>query len=442
MARRLATVLGLGVALLALAAPSAYAAPYQPVADTQASPITERWRQLGGARSYLGVPTGAETTGPLPDTRIQRFAGGTLYAARGSVSVLVGAIEARFTGLSVTDQQRLGTPVGDEQDGWRAGSRQNRFRTGTIYWSPGTGAQTVYGAIDSRYAADPALREALGLPIGSETDGYAGSRRTAFEHGQIYWTPQLGAQPVQGAIAERYRQLGPEIGLPTGAEVAGRAPGSRVSTFTGGAIHWSAATGAQPVRGAIAERYRAIGAESSELGLPTGAEREVPGGQVSDFQYGRIGFDRASGQTRIEVTGGPESSPLWTECRLTLAGVDVSWPANNRSLTVVSGSGTSATLNLYLRRNSACGYDRVVSAPARERGTEPGSYPLTGAYPLGTNPYLGDAGPRIPIRLDAGPAALRTSDDPATTAGIAIGRDQLLTLLREVRPYDTITIAG
>ncbi|OYO19604.1 hypothetical protein BI335_05045 [Enemella evansiae] len=433
--RRFAMVFGLGVAVLALLAPSASAAPNAP------TPITERWQQLGGTNSYLGSPAGAETDGPVPGSRIQRFAGGTIYYAPPAARVLVGAIERRFSTLSAAEQTRLGAPVGDEQDGSRPGSRQSRFTGGAIYWSAETGAQVVFGEIDGRYAGDPAVREALGLPVGNETDGHLGARRTAFQNGQIYWTPELGAYAVQGVIAERYRQVGAGLGLPTSDEEDGRLPGSRVSSFSNGVILWSPATGAQAVQGAIAARYRAVGAEVSELGLPVGGEYAVPGGRASDFQYGRIGYDAASGATRIEMTGRPESSPLWTECRFTLDGVDVVWPANNRSLTVVSGTGATASLKLYLRTNSTCGFDQVVAADARESGLAAGSYPLAEAYPLGTNPYLAGADPRIAIALDQGArAAAVQADDGTARAGITIDGEQLRTVAREVRPYDTITI--
>lgn len=444
--RRLGMVLGLGACALSLVLPSAYAAPE----SGASSAITDRWQRLGGSRSYLGQPIGAETPGPVEGTRIRRFAGGTLYASPSGAWLLQGAIAERFATLDPTEQARLGAPLGDEQDDWQPGSRQNRFTAGTIHWSPETGAQLLTGPIDERYASDPALRTALGLPIDGETAGTTGSRQVRFQHGEMHWTPQFGAQAVQGAIAERYRTLPPAVlGPPTTDERPGAVPGSRVSSFTGGAIVWSPATGAQPVRGAIAERYTAVGAEASELGLPTSDERAAPGGAVSVFQYGRIGYDSATRQTRIEVTRSPESSPLWTECRLTLEGTAVNWPANNRTLTIVTGSGPAARLKLYLRRNSACGYDRVLDTAARTTGTPTGTFALTGAYPNGADPYL-IAPARIAMEVDPDADLQPAAPDTVPSVhgagdagdGVSIGTDQVRTLLETFRPYDTITVVG
>ncbi|MFC8524793.1 hypothetical protein ACFUCI_18400, partial [Pseudarthrobacter sp. NPDC057230] len=45
----------------------------------------------------------------------------------------------------------LGTPVGSAYD--IAGGRAQDYTAGTIYWSPGTGAREVHGAIRGRYLA-------------------------------------------------------------------------------------------------------------------------------------------------------------------------------------------------------------------------------------------------------------------------------------------------
>ncbi|OYO24912.1 hypothetical protein CGZ93_00030 [Enemella dayhoffiae] len=72
------------------------------------------------------------------------------------------------------------------------------------------------------------------------------------------------------------------------------------------------------------------------------------------------------GQVVAEGNPHPETSPLWTECRLNLNGVNVIWPARNRTITVVNGTGGSyANLKFFVRRNSGCGYDQLVDAGAR-----------------------------------------------------------------------------
>ena len=72
----------------------------------------------------------------------------------------------------------------------------------------------------------------------------------------------------------------------------------RVTTFERGTVIWSPRTGAWPLTGAIAERWREAGAEGSPLGYPTGAEYDVPGGRAQGFERGALTWDRASGTVR------------------------------------------------------------------------------------------------------------------------------------------------
>ncbi|XTR53387.1 LGFP repeat-containing protein [Pseudarthrobacter sp. So.54] len=101
----------------------------------------------------------------------------------------------------------LGTRVGSAYD--IAGGRAQDYTAGTIYWSPGTGAHEVHGAIRGRYLALGGPAGFLGFPLTDETatPGAAG-RYNDFATGTIYWSPGTGAHEVHGAIRGRYLALG------------------------------------------------------------------------------------------------------------------------------------------------------------------------------------------------------------------------------------------
>ncbi len=162
------------------------------------------------------------------------------------------------------------------------------FQHGVIYWSATTGAHAVYGAIDTEYAATAHEKDAygrevqtlLGLPTSDEMNvtGVTGARMSSFQGGIIYWSPATGAHVVYGAIGAEYAATAHEtdangnnvqqvLGLPTYDEmnVTGVA-GARMTTFQHGIIYWSSATGAHVVYGAIGAEYAATGDETDYFG--------------------------------------------------------------------------------------------------------------------------------------------------------------------------------
>src|SRR5207302_49498 len=79
--------------------------------------------------------------------------------------------------------------------------RYNHFQGGSIYWTPGTGAHEVHGAIKDKWASMGWERSFLGYPVTDETGTPDGvGRYNHFQGGSIYWTPSIGAYEVHGAI--------------------------------------------------------------------------------------------------------------------------------------------------------------------------------------------------------------------------------------------------
>jgi uncharacterized protein with LGFP repeats len=78
------------------------------------------------------------------------------------------------------------------------------------------------GAIFDRWTAIGGMNSPLGAPTSPEASGAGDTRYATFEKGAVYWSPGSGAAPVTGAIYDAWASLGFErgaLGLPTSAEI-------------------------------------------------------------------------------------------------------------------------------------------------------------------------------------------------------------------------------
>jgi uncharacterized protein with LGFP repeats len=122
-----------------------------------------------------------------------------------------------------------------------------------------------------------------------------------FAGGKAFFTPATGARIMTGAILEKYESLGgpadSDLGFPTIDEGAGRAPGSRNTTFSAAdkpVIFWTPETGARVVRGPINAAWDKLGGSAGRLGVPT--EDEAYRGDVvtQKFTGGELSYDTKS----------------------------------------------------------------------------------------------------------------------------------------------------
>ncbi len=135
-------------------------------------------------------------------------------------------------------------------------------------------AFAVYGDILIKYNALGGSGGVLGAPLTDETGTPDGvGRYNHFEWGSIYWTPQTGAQAVWGDIRARWAELGWELGFlgyPVTDETGTPDGRGRYNHFEGGSIYWTPETGAHEVSGMIRDKWAALGWERSCLGYPIG----------------------------------------------------------------------------------------------------------------------------------------------------------------------------
>ncbi len=168
-----------------------------------------------------------------------------------------------------------------------AGASQ-RFAGGTVYWSAATGPQVVRGQMLRAYEASGGPAGPLGFPTGpSRASGSASVQR--FQSGSIWWSAAGGAQPVRGAIGAAWEAAGGAGGR-LGVPLSGEAPaGTGVAQrFAGGTLYWSATTGVRRTTDAILAAHVAAGGAAGALGDPLGDVYTWNGARRVDFAHGRI----------------------------------------------------------------------------------------------------------------------------------------------------------
>jgi LGFP repeat len=153
------------------------------------------WAQLGWERSFLGYPVTDETKTPDGVGRFNHFQGGSAYWTPGTGAHEVhGAIRDKWASMG-WEKSLLGYPLTNENPTPDGVGRFNHFQGGSVYWTPGTGAHEVHGSIRDKWASMGWERSFLGYPITDEMSGDAGARINDFQHGSITWSAETGPIP-------------------------------------------------------------------------------------------------------------------------------------------------------------------------------------------------------------------------------------------------------
>lgn len=251
----------------------------------------------------LGNPTGGQVCGLSQGGCVRPYAGGLLaWSPTTGWRISRNAILAKWNAVG-RESGRLGYPTTHEICGLSGGGCYQMFTGGAIIWSPATGTRTSWGAIRTEWMNRGAENGRLGYPTTDEICGLSGGGcYQLFSGGAVVWSPATGAQPSWGAIRSTWASLGAEngrLGYPTGPEYCGLRDGGCWQPFTGGVVVWSAASGAQPSWGAIRQFWMNAGGENGRYGYPTGGETcTSPGGVltcVQNYQSGTINWSANRG---------------------------------------------------------------------------------------------------------------------------------------------------
>jgi uncharacterized protein with LGFP repeats len=220
--------------------------------------------------------------------------GSTMPAANASGVAAAGdEIESKWASLGGS-RSVLGNPISDESNTPDGNGKYRHFQHGSIYWTPSTGAHEVHGFIGQKWAIMGFERSALGYPITDESGTPDGvGRFNHFQQGSIYWTPQTGAHEVQGAIRVKWSSIGYErsnIGYPVTDETKTPDGVGRFNHFQNGSIYWTPQLGAHVIFGAIRDKWASLGYERGSLGYPISDIQFTPAGEVCLFQHGSLTY--------------------------------------------------------------------------------------------------------------------------------------------------------
>lgn len=155
------------------------------------------------------------------------------------------------------------------------------------------GGGVVVNAIDEQYKASPWLGKRLSPELPTP-DGRG--RFSAFENGHIYWTPEYGARPIPAHLFETWAELGFEtgpLGYPT--DYHGVLTDGDVQAFEHGVLYRKYGKPGFYVTGAIGEKYRKLGWEMGALGWPVSNEIKKmgatqPGLVYQNFEKGTLAW--------------------------------------------------------------------------------------------------------------------------------------------------------
>ncbi|HEY0714274.1 MAG TPA: hypothetical protein VGF45_16450 [Polyangia bacterium] len=116
-----------------------------------------------------------------------------------------GAILEHYQSFGA-DKGALGYPTTDETPTPGNLGRYNHFQKGSIYWSPATGAHEIHGMIRQHWLSLGREASWLGYPISDEQPFTEDGRVSKFQHGNIYWWPDVGAIAL-GEVTVRFKGL-------------------------------------------------------------------------------------------------------------------------------------------------------------------------------------------------------------------------------------------
>ena len=261
-------------------------------------PIRNAYKDAGSENGSLGFPT-SDVVSMADGGKYQNFQGGAIiWSSKTGARVSSGDIRAAWQ-RSGFERGALGYPTSNEMP-TRTGGRYQNYQKGAILWSPATGARlSPSGPIRNAYSATGFENGGLGYPTSDEQSLPGGGKYQNFQGGAIIWTAATGARVSAGDIRRAWQQTGFEkgpLGYPTSNEVSTR-NGGTYQNYQKGTIYWSRSTGAQvSPNGAIRDAYRGAGYENGGLGYPTGGETALAdGGRYQNFQGGAIIWSTKTG---------------------------------------------------------------------------------------------------------------------------------------------------
>ncbi|WP_427007300.1 hypothetical protein [Pseudarthrobacter sp. H2] len=265
--------------------------------------VRAAWARTGFLTGVMGYPTGDVVCGQPGGGCYQDYQGGAIiWSAATGAHPTSGDVRAAWarTGF-LTGVLRY--PTGDVVCGQPGGGCYQDYQGGAIIWSAATGAHPTSGSVRAAWARTGFLTGVLRYPTGDVVCGQPGGGcYQDYQGGAIIWSAATGAHPTSGDVRAAWARTGFLTGIlryPTSDVVCGQPGGGCYQDYQGGAIIWSPSTGAHPTAGAIRIAWASTGFLNGRLGYPTSDEHPIGGGSVAqNYQGGQISWSPVTG-TRI-----------------------------------------------------------------------------------------------------------------------------------------------
>ena len=233
--------------------------------------ILERYKQIGGPVSWLGLPQTNELTNPDGQGRRTEFMGGSIYwhPATGAHGVTLDGM--RQWGTLGWESGPLGYPTSGPIDINIPLTQMQTFVGGDNYYNPLTGG-AVWGDIKQRYDQMGGSHHPIGIPISNEMASGDHYLYNNFSNGTISWRSDRQTRFMYKATQSIWEANGREtgvLGFPVSDEQADIPRVKHRVKFSDGEIFWGALLGAIAVNG---QAYRAWQTfeEDRPLGYPIG----------------------------------------------------------------------------------------------------------------------------------------------------------------------------
>jgi L,D-peptidoglycan transpeptidase YkuD (ErfK/YbiS/YcfS/YnhG family) len=359
--------------------------------------ITSAWTALSGLTGPLGSSTADIVCGLADNGCYQTFQKGDIYwsGATGAHPVWGANLVAYRNHGTYSGGLRY--PTNSEVCGLLDGGCSQTFQGGQLFWSPATGSTPVWGANRVAYVNYGAQNGGLRYPTGPETCGLRdGGCSQNFQAGQLFWSPTTGSTPVWGANRVAYVNHGAQNGglrYPTGPETCGLRDGGCSQNFQGGQLFWSPNTGANTVWGAIGATWTGRGGPSGSLGYPTETENCWAGGCQQWFENGSVSWTPVSGPKLYISPGGyceainrgSVNYGTGGAQRVTFAIAEQYSTSPVTSVTCVKSAGRYVYEWSTWAQAGESGFARpgVASGPTINKFSPTGSFTVTDAFGLG-----------------------------------------------------------
>ncbi|MCF4007498.1 hypothetical protein L1O03_10015 [Corynebacterium uropygiale] len=151
--------------------------------------IRGKWSQYSWERGHLGYPLTDEQPTRKPG-RFNHFEGGSVYwkSQDPQAHVIQGNIRDMWASQD-WEMGSLGFPMTDEQTTPNVFGKYNHFEGGSIYWSPGTNAHIVKGAIRNYWSKLGWENSRFGFPTSNEYPAHLNAIQQDFENQKLQWVP-------------------------------------------------------------------------------------------------------------------------------------------------------------------------------------------------------------------------------------------------------------